>query len=112
MSIWSRLRQLLRCRSLARKLGEQDAPADMGTARTRATGGVPGSPEGTTTTGTGPSEMFVGRVAGDESADTGETGAERRAEAARADEKRRGAASPPETRRDEPPENDALHERG
>ncbi|REF36905.1 hypothetical protein [Thermasporomyces composti] len=91
MSIWSRLLQRLRDRAVARKLGEQDAPADMGTARTRATGGVAGS-ENATTTGTGPSEMFVGRVAGDES-DAGETGAERRATAARqrADEH----ASPP-----------------
>jgi hypothetical protein len=45
---------------------------------TRETGGK--ADEGTpTTTGTGASEEFVGRVAGDDDTSTEETGAERRA---------------------------------
>ncbi len=62
--------------------GEADAPADTGTARSRATGGVSAEDAGNpnSTTGTTPSETFVGRASGDDALDAGETGAERRAE--------------------------------
>ncbi|GAB3830541.1 hypothetical protein [Kribbella italica] len=62
---------------LSHSLNEADAPADTSTAMTRTEGG---DPEGTTpaTTGTGASEEFVGRVAGDEP-DVGISGAEARA---------------------------------
>ncbi|CAN5717814.1 hypothetical protein BH24ACT13_BH24ACT13_07030 [soil metagenome] len=70
--------------------GPEDDVADDDTqARTRATGGAPeeGSPGDTAedskgTTGTGESEEFVGRAAGQDDGYEGETGAERRAEAA------------------------------
>jgi hypothetical protein len=72
---------------LAHQVNEADAPADTTTAMTRAEGGDPrgGTPA---TTGTGSSGDFVGRVAGDE-AETGPSGAEARAAAAKdADEER------------------------
>ncbi|NIK61599.1 hypothetical protein [Kribbella shirazensis] len=94
MSIWERFKRW----RLSHRVNESDAPADSSTAMTRATGGDPdgGTPS---TTGTGRSEEFVGRVAGDDSTDdttngttndtakdtatdaagTGESGAERRA---------------------------------
>ena len=73
MSIWKRLTRWRQ----AHKLNERDAPADSTTAMTRATGGNPdhGTP---TTTGTGESGEFVGRVSGDDP-DTEPTGAEQRA---------------------------------
>lgn len=72
MSIWERFKRW----RLRHELNEADAPSDGTTAMTRATGGDPD--EGTpTTTGTGTSEEFVGRVAGDDTT-TEETGAERR----------------------------------
>ncbi|HEY8454761.1 MAG TPA: hypothetical protein VIL34_04150 [Actinopolymorphaceae bacterium] len=91
MSFLTRIRELIRKDQKARRLGERDAPADIGTARTRAEGGVPQSsaPDRHSTTGTTPSETFVGRVGGNES-DTGTTGAEVRAEA----ERRRTEKSP------------------
>jgi len=72
MSIWERIKRW----RLAHTVNEADAPADTGTAMTRAEGGAPdgGTPS---TTGTGVSDEFVGRVAGDE-ADTGRSGAEAR----------------------------------
>lgn len=73
MSIWQRFKRW----RLAHKVNESDAPADSSTAMTRETGGK--ADEGTpTTTGTGNSGEFVGRVAGDDTT-TEETGAERRA---------------------------------
>ncbi|WP_350277948.1 hypothetical protein [Kribbella sp. HUAS MG21] len=73
MSIWERFQRW----RLSHKVNESDAPADTSTAMTRATGGDPdnGTP---TTTGTGTSGEFVGRVAGDDTT-TEESGAERRA---------------------------------
>ncbi len=65
---------------LAHTINEADAPADTSTAMTRAEGGDPGKPTATTT-GTGASGEFVGRVAGDET-DTGPSGAEERSRAA------------------------------
>jgi hypothetical protein len=65
-----------------RKDPEQDVSLDDHEARTRATGGVPDddAPDQGSTTGTTPSEEFVGRVAGQDVGYSGETGAERRAE--------------------------------
>jgi hypothetical protein len=74
MSIWERFKRW----RLAHTVNESDAPADTSTAMTRAEGGDPhaGTP---TTTGTGVSGEFVGRVAGDDP-DAGESGAEARSE--------------------------------
>lgn len=67
-----------------RQRSECDVPTDRAVARTRATGGVPdpAAPDQHSSTGTTPTETFVGRVAGDD-AWSGETGAETRAEAGR-----------------------------
>ncbi len=64
---------------------ETDVPADSAVAGSRDTGGNPAAddPDALSTTGTGDSGEFVGRVAGDDVGYAGETGAERRAEAAR-----------------------------
>lgn len=62
--------------------GEADTQADPQSARTRATGGVP-EPEAKdthSTTGTTPSETFVGRASGDEAGGGEQSGAEVRAE--------------------------------
>ena len=83
----------VRRRPQAQRLAENDAPADLGAARTRATGGVdrPGTQNPNATTGTTPSETFVGRAGADETADTGLSGAEARA-GERADGRGEGAA--------------------
>ncbi len=63
--------------------GEDDVGRDDAQALSRATGGVPSEqPDAGSTTGTGESETFVGRVAGLDVGYAGETGAERRAAAA------------------------------
>lgn len=64
---------------------ESDVQADPAAARSRETGGVPdpAAPDRHSTTGTTPSDEFVGRVTGDDPGDVDESGAERRAEAAR-----------------------------
>lgn len=84
MSVWSWLRDRLRRDRESRRFGEVDAPGDPGTARSRATGGVPDAegPDRHSTTGTTPSSSFVGRVAGDDAGVGETTGAEKRAEAA------------------------------
>lgn len=84
MSIWSWLQDRLRRDRDSRRLGEVDAPGDTGTARSRATGGVPDAEaqDRHSTTGTTPSSTFVGRVAGDDAGVGETTGAEKRAEAA------------------------------
>src|SRR5919197_961975 len=81
MSILNRIRERIRRDRAGRRMSERDAPADTGTARTRAAGGVPEprTPDRHSTTGTTPSGNFVGRASGDE-ADAGQTGAEARAE--------------------------------
>lgn len=58
---------------------EADVPQDDAQALSRATGGVlsPDEPDQESTTGTGPSGEFVGRVAGQDVGYAGETGAER-----------------------------------
>ena len=60
------------------------AGIDLGSARTRATGGVaqPGAQNPHATTGTTPNETFVGRAGADETLDPGRTGAEARGDAA------------------------------
>jgi hypothetical protein len=62
--------------------GEGDVDRDDAEALTRATGGGPDdAPDARSTTGTGESDTFVGRVAGQDAGYAGETGAERRAAA-------------------------------
>ena len=66
----------------ARRVAENDAPADLGgQAKTRATGGVSqeSAQNPNATTGTTPSETFVGRAGADETMDAGVSGAEARA---------------------------------
>jgi hypothetical protein len=59
----------------------EDVEPDTHVARTRETGGAPDDRgDGASTTGTGPSEEFVGRVAGQDEGFAEETGAERRAQ--------------------------------
>ncbi|MGY1810886.1 hypothetical protein ACI8AF_26255 [Blastococcus sp. SYSU D00669] len=60
--------------------GEDDVARDDEQALSRAEGGGPSDePDAGTTTGTGESGTFVGRVAGQDVGYAGETGAERRA---------------------------------
>jgi hypothetical protein len=62
--------------------GEGDVERDDAQALSRATGGgATEEPDAESTTGTGNSEIFVGRVAGQDVGYAGETGAERRAAA-------------------------------
>ena len=75
MSIWERFKRW----RLSHTINEADAPADTSTAMTRAEGGDPDEPTATTT-GTGVSEEFVGRVAGDDT-DSRQSGAEKRSQA-------------------------------
>lgn len=100
MSILSWLRTKIHRQRKAARLGEPDAPGDLGTARTRATGGEPDpdAPDTHSTTGTTPGQTFVGRATGDDPGYTGRTGAERRAEG------RHRADNPPD--RTTPPPGD------
>jgi hypothetical protein len=62
--------------------GEEDVDRDDAQALSRATGGGPADEaDATATTGTGESDEFVGRVAGQDAGYAEETGAERRAAA-------------------------------
>jgi hypothetical protein len=67
---------------------ETDVADDDAQATTRATGGVPNdeAPDQGSTTGTTPSGDFVGRVQGQDVGYAGETGAERRAAVAEAED--------------------------
>ena len=66
--------------------GEEDVDRDDAVALSRATGGGPSDErDAHATTGTGESETFVGRVAGQDVGYAGETGAERRAVADQGD---------------------------
>lgn len=67
-------------------LPEEDTPRDPQQALSRATGGVPDpdAVDQASTTGTTPKGVYVGRIAGDDVGFAGETGAERRAQAAEA----------------------------
>jgi hypothetical protein len=64
---------------------EEDVPVDPALANSRDAGGDPArqDADAASTTGTGPNETFVGRVSGQDLGYAEETGAERRAEAAR-----------------------------
>jgi len=63
---------------------EDDVDTDDRLANSRATGGDPGDAgDAAATTGTGSSEEFVGRTAGQDEGYAGETGAEARSEANR-----------------------------
>ena len=64
---------------------ESDVPADSAVAESREMGGDPAAeaPDAQSTTGTGESDEFVGRVAGSDEGFDGETGAERRQQAAK-----------------------------
>jgi hypothetical protein len=68
-----------------RSKSEDDVASDPNVAGSRDTGGVadPDQPDQGSTTGTTPSEGFVGRVEGQDVGYAGETGAERRAQAAK-----------------------------
>jgi len=62
-------------------MGHQKIVPRAATPVTRETGGGPGdSGDQATTTGTGTSEEFVGRVSGQDEGDVGESGAEARAD--------------------------------
>jgi hypothetical protein len=66
--------------------GEDDVDQDDAQALSRATGGgLSGEPDAASTTGTGESGEFVGRVAGQDVGYVEETGAERREAAQRED---------------------------
>jgi hypothetical protein len=67
---------------------EADVGADPALAGSRGTGGVPDpdEPDQASPTGTTPSQEFVGRVQGTDVGYAGETGAERRAAVARAEQ--------------------------
>ena len=89
MDVWSRLTSWVGGRR-ADPDGEgsgEDVASDPALASSRATGGeyVELSGDRGSVTGTGKTDEFVGRVAGDDLGYAGETGAERRAEALRDD---------------------------
>ena len=68
---------------MASDMPREDDNNDEAQALSRDTGGVedPSKPDQGSTTGTTPTEQFVGRVSGDDVGYAGETGAERRAQA-------------------------------
>ena len=62
------------------RTAENDVEPDTHVARTRETGGARGDTgDRASTTGTGPTEDYVGRISGQDPGYAGETGAERRA---------------------------------
>jgi hypothetical protein len=62
------------------RTAEDDVEPDTHVARTRETGGAPGDTgDRASTTGTGLTEDYVGRIGGQDPGYAGETGAERRA---------------------------------
>jgi hypothetical protein len=66
---------------MAKDEGDADTSTDDHVAGSRATGGVdnPDARDQGSTTGTSPTPEFVGRVAGIDESDVGESGAEARA---------------------------------
>jgi hypothetical protein len=82
MSLWSWLRSGFAADPMSKQPGEADTPPDPQSAHSRATGGVSDADASDThsTTGTTPSQSFVGRASGDDPGDAGKTGAEVRAE--------------------------------
>lgn len=85
MSAFKSLSDRLAARRRRRRLGESDAPTDPAAPGTRATGGVPDThaPDAHSTTGTTPSDTFVGRASGDDVGAAEQTGGEVRAQHAR-----------------------------
>lgn len=81
MAKWSQLIDRATRGFRARRHSEEDAPADLSESRSRDTGGEPDptAQDRHSTTGTTPNQEFVGRDSGDETGDTGTSGAERRA---------------------------------
>jgi hypothetical protein len=73
---------------MAKDKAESDTSSDDHVAGSRDTGGVenPDAPDQASTTGTTPSSEFVGRVAGTDESDVGESGAEARAAAGEGDD--------------------------
>ena len=71
---------------MAKHRAEADVEPDPNRADSRDTGGAPDErmPDQASTTGTTPDDEYVGRVAGDEAGEAGESGAERRAAEGRA----------------------------
>lgn len=67
---------------MAKEKSESDVRSDDHVAGSQDTGGVdnPAAPDQASTTGPTPTPEYVGRIAGDESGDTSESGTERRAE--------------------------------
>ena len=84
---WARLSARLEVMAQAEDKSESDVSSDEHVAGSRATGGgaTPNAPDDDSTTGTGPTSGFVGRVAGADEGDVGESGAEVRAQAAKED---------------------------
>jgi hypothetical protein len=82
MSLWSWIRTRFAGDPVSQQPGEADTPPDPQSAHSRATGGVADADAADThsTTGTTPSQTFVGRASGDDAGDVGKTGAEARAE--------------------------------
>ena len=80
MSALQRMLDAVRRRPEAQRLGESDAPADLGEARRRDTGGSDEAPgmDRNSTTGATPNAVFVGRAGSDETGDVGTSGAEAR----------------------------------
>jgi hypothetical protein len=68
MAIWTTIKHWITRDRQRRHLAERDAPAQPGGAHTRETGGVddPDAPDRHSTTGTTPSDTFVGRAGGDD----------------------------------------------
>jgi hypothetical protein len=66
---------------MAKGKAEGDAQSDTERVNSRDTGGVPDprKPDQASTTGATPDDEYVGRVAGEDAGDVGESGAERRA---------------------------------
>ena len=88
--LWQRFRQKPSARPgrTPKKQTEQEAPRDPHQATSRVTGGVhrPDSADAHSTTGPNDSDVFVGRVSGQDAGYEEETGAERRARADPGDE--------------------------
>lgn len=66
---------------MAKDKSESDVASDPQVAGSRDTGGKPDpdAPDQASSTGTSPTEEYVGRIAGDDPGDIEESGAERRA---------------------------------
>jgi hypothetical protein len=82
MSLWSRIRRSLGGADTSRTPGEADTPTDTRTAHSRPTGGAPSpdAPDTHSTTGSTPSETFVGQASGDEASTSGVEGSDVRSD--------------------------------